>query len=359
MAYFHKIKIKDIKEETNDCYSIELDVPRELWKEFRYGAGQHIIFRKYFNGEDIRRTYSLCSNPFDKEWKVCVKMIPNGKFSHFLHQGLNVGDEIEASSPTGKFARNIQLDREGARRYLFIAAGSGITPIIAMIKMVLQQEPNCRATLLYVNKDIHNIVFREELEQLKNKYMERFELFHFLTRQNREAELFNGRLTPEKLEILADTTLDLEGIDHCFLCGPEAMTFSLRDKLVDLGVAKNKIHYELFVTGLSEEDKKRAAEAMEQKVDGTQVTVVEGGMETKFVMGDAFDNVLDAALAAGANVPFACKDGMCSTCKCKVEVGSVVMKKNYALEKADLEEGFVLSCQSVPTSKELKVNYDV
>lgn len=359
MAYFHKIRVKEIREETNDCKSLLLDIPKDLWKEFRYGAGEHIIFRKYFDGEDIRRTYSLCSNPFDKEWRVCVKQIPEGKFSSFVHHELKEGDYIEASAPTGKFAKNIQLDREGARRYVFFAAGSGITPISAMIKMVLQQEPNCHAQLFYTNRDLQNIVFREELEQLRNKYMERFELYHILTRQHRDIDLFDGRIDEEKIDLLVNTLIDVDSIDHLFICGPEEMTFLIRDEMVKHGLAKNKIHYELFVTGLSEEDKKRAAAALESKYDGTQITVIEGGIETNFVMTDAYDNVLDAALAAGANVPFACKDGMCSTCKCKVVEGSVVMKKNYALEKPELEQNFVLSCQSVPTSEKLVVNYDI
>jgi|SRR5690625_806008 len=359
MSRFFKLQVKDIKEETNDCVSLELEVPKELRKQFRYGAGQHIIFRKKYNGEDIRRTYSLCSDPFSREWRVCVKRIPDGKFSNFVHDELKVGDFVEASSPTGKFGTDVQLEPEKQRNFLFFAAGSGITPIISMVKMVLEQEPNAKCQLFYVNRNIQSIVFKEELEQLRNRFMHRFELYHILTRQKREVELLNGRLDAQKLRDLSETLINLQDVDHVFMCGPEAMTFEIRDELVDLGVEKRKIHYELFVTGLSEEDKKRAAAAMESKYDGTQVTVIEGGIETKFVMSDHYDNVLDAALAAGADVPFACKDGMCSTCKCKVEEGEVVMKKNFALEKRDLEQNFVLSCQAVPTTETLRVNYDV
>lgn len=359
MAYFYDIKVSEVREETNNCTSVKLDVPTHLWKYFRYGAGQHIIFRKYFDGEDVRRTYSLCSNPFDKEWRVCVKQIPEGKFSTFIHTQLKEGDILQASAPTGKFAGSLTLDREGARRYLFFAAGSGITPLISMVKMVLQQEPNCRVQLFYANRDVRNIVFREELEQLRNVYMERFELYHVLTRQKREVELFNGRIDAAKIKELCNALIDIDAVDHCFICGPEEMTFAIRDELVQQGLPKNKIHYELFVTGLSEEDKRRAAEAMESKFDGTHITVREGGSEIQFIMSDAYDNVLDATLAAGADVPFACKDGMCSTCKCEVLEGAVVMKKNYALEKGDLEKNYVLSCQSVPTTEKLVINYDI
>lgn len=359
MADFYKLKVKSLKEETNECVSLELEVPKELRKEFRYGAGQHIIFKRDFDGEDIRRTYSLWTDPFSREWKVCVKHIPNGKFSGFVHHDLKEGDYVLASSPTGKFGTDVDLEPDKQRNFLFFAAGSGITPIISMVKMVLEQEPNAKCQLFYVNREIQSIVFREELEQLKNRFIGRFELYHILTRQKRDIDLLNGRLNKEKLRELSETLINLKDVDHVFMCGPEEMTFEIRDELVELGVEKRKIHYELFVTGLSEEDKKRAAAALESKYDGTKVTVIEGGTETQFTMSDTYDNVLDAAIAAGANVPFACKDGMCSTCKCKVVEGEVVMKKNYALEKNDLDQGYVLSCQSVPTTENLRVNFDV
>lgn len=359
MADFYNLKVKDVRKETNDCTSVELEVPKELRKEFRYGAGQHIIFRKDFNGEDVRRTYSLCSDPFSREWRVCVKQIPEGKFSTFINQELKVGDYLNASAPTGKFGTDVTLEPEKQRNFLFFAAGSGITPIISMVKMVLEQEPNAKCQLFYINRAVQTIVFREELEQLKNRFLDRFELYHVLSDQKRDVELLSGHFDAEKLRQLSETLIEIDDIDHVFICGPEALTFVIRDELVELGMAKRKIHYELFVSGLSEEDKKRAAAAMQSKFDGTQITVIEGGMEIDFVMSDAYDNVLDAALAAGADVPFACKDGMCSTCKCKVEEGEVVMKKNYALEKRDLDQGYVLSCQSVPTTEKLRVNFDV
>lgn len=359
MADFYKLKVKDVRKETNDCTSVELEVPKELRKEFRYGAGQHIIFRKDFNGEDIRRTYSLCSDPFSREWRVCVKQIPEGKFSTFVNQELQVGDFLDASAPTGKFGTDVELEPENQRNFLFFAAGSGITPIISMIKMVLEQEPKAKCQLFYINRRVQTIVFREELEQLRNRFMERFELYHVLSDQKRDVELLSGHFDKEKLQELSKTLINIEDVDHVFMCGPEALTFVLRDELVELGMEKRKIHYELFVTGLSEEDKKRAAAAMESKFDGTKVTIVEGGVETEFIMSDTYDNVLDAGMAAGADLPFACKDGMCSTCKCKVEEGEVVMKKNYALEKEDLEQNYVLSCQAVPTTETLRVNYDV
>lgn len=357
MAEFYDIPVKEVQEETNDCSSVELDVPEELWDEFDYKSGQHIIFRKDVNGEEIRRTYSLCSNPYNNEWRVCVKQIPEGIFSTYVNQKLEAGDTLEAMSPTGKFGVNINPEPQG--NYLFFAAGSGITPIISLIKTYLQQEPTCTCQLFYLNKRTQSIIFREELEQIRNKYFGRFELFYLLSREQREIELFNGRLDAEKLDKLTDTLIDIESVTNCFICGPEDLTFMIRDDLVEQGLPKNRVHYELFVTGLSEEDKKKAAEALEHMYEGTKVTAVQSGKETKFVMTDAYDNVLDAALAAGADVPFSCKDGVCSTCKCRVMEGSVEMKKNYALEEEELEKDVILSCQAVPTSEKLKVNYDI
>lgn len=356
MADFHDITVKEVRKETNDCSSILFDVPKYLWQDFDYKSGQHLIFKKDVDGEEIRRTYSLCSNPYDNEWRVCVKQIPDGVFSTFVNQELRAGDTLQAMSPTGKFGININPEAYGY--YVFFAAGSGITPIISMLKTYLQKEPTCRCQLFYLNKRSKTIVFKEELEQLRNTYFGRFELFHILSDEQRDIELFNGFST-EKLQIINQNLISIGDITNCFICGPEELTFTIRDEMVKAGLAKSSVHYELFVTGLSEEDKNKAAQAMENMFDGTKVTVLQGGKETKFVMTEDYDNVLDAALAAGADVPFACKGGVCSTCKCQVEEGSVEMKKNYALEEDELENNFILSCQSVPTSEKLKVNYDV
>ena len=211
----------------------------------------------------------------------------------------------------------------------------------------------------YLNKNAKSIIFKEELEQLRNKYFGRFEIFYFLTREQRDIPLFNGRFDEEKIQQLTKSLIDVDSVDECFICGPEQMIFLLRDELEKAGLTREKIHYELFVTGISEEDKKRAAQAIEHKFDGTEVTILDGGKEFHFGMTDDYDNVLDAALGAGADLPFACKGGVCSTCKCKVLEGSVEMKINYALEDDEVANNFVLSCQSVPTSEKLVVDFDV
>lgn len=220
-------------------------------------------------------------------------------------------------------------------------------------------EPESKFQLFYLNKNAKSIIFKEELEQLRNKYFGRFEIFYFLTREQRDIPLFNGRFDEEKIQQLTKSLIDVESVDECFLCGPEQMIFLLRDELEKAGLSRGRIHYELFVTGISEEDKKRAAQAIEHQFDGTEVTILDGGKEFHFGMTDEYDNVLDAALGAGADLPFACKGGVCSTCKCKVLEGSVEMKVNYALEDDEVAKNFVLSCQSVPTSEKLVVDFDV
>jgi ring-1,2-phenylacetyl-CoA epoxidase subunit PaaE len=210
-----------------------------------------------------------------------------------------------------------------------------------------------------LNRSVKSIIFKEEIEQLKNRYFGRFEIFHFLTKEHRSIELLNGRFTKEKIQILTDKIIDVSTIDECFICGPEEMIFLLRDELVAAGLDKDKIHYELFTSGISEADKERIKKIVEHKAAGTDVTIIDGGKEFHFVMDEAYDNILDGALAAGADLPFACKGGVCSTCKCKVIEGEVEMKVNYALDAHDVAKGLVLSCQAVPTTDKVVVDFGV
>ena len=208
-----------------------------------------------------------------------------------------------------------------------------------------------------MNSTVKSIIFKEEIEQLKNVYFNRFEIFYFLTKEHRSSELFNGRFTKEKIQVLTSKIIDIPSTDDCFICGPEDMIFLLRDELVNAGLSKDKIHYELFTTGLSEEDKQRINKIVAKKAEGTEVTIIDGGKEFHFVMGQDFDTLLDGAIAAGADLPYACKGGVCSTCRCKVVDGSVEMKLNYSLEADELAKNYVLSCQAVPTSKKVVVDF--
>lgn len=309
------------------------------------------------NGNDLRRTYSLCSSPLDNEWQVAVKAIPEGKFSALVENRLKPGDTLEVMAPSGTFG--VDTNPEKAKNYLFFAAGSGITPIISMIKTHLALEPNSTCKLFYVNKTAKSIIFKEELEQLRNKYFGRLEIYYFLTKERRDIELFNGRFDDDKMKVLTKTFIDIPDTSEVFLCGPEQMVRYVSDYLVKAGLPKELIHYELFVTGLSEEDIKRMERLAQQKVEGVEVTIIDRGKEFQFTMTQDFDNILDAALAAGADLPFACKGGVCSTCKCQILEGNVEMKVNYALEEKEVEQNYILSCQAVPTSEKIKVDFDV
>ena len=357
MAKFYPLKIKSVEKETEDCTVVSFDVDEHLQDKFNFQSGQHLTLRHSINNEDVRRSYSLCSSPLDKEWKVAVKQIPEGKFSSYVNEKLKVGETIEVMPPSGLFG--VKPDEKAQKHYVFFAAGSGITPILSMIKTYLATESQSKCQLFYLNKNAKSIIFKEDLEQLRNKYFGRFEIFYFLTREQRDIELFNGRFTPEKIQLLLETILNIENTDECFICGPENMIFMIRDELMKYGLSKDHIHYELFVTGLSEADKKRVQKVQVNREDVTSVTILDGGKEFHFDMMKDDDNILDAALKAGADLPFACKGGVCSTCKCQLKEGKVEMKVNYALEKEELVQNYILSCQAIPTTKNVVVDFDV
>ncbi|MFT4611351.1 MAG: ring-1,2-phenylacetyl-CoA epoxidase subunit PaaE [Glaciecola sp.] len=357
MAEFYNLKVADIYKETEDTSVVTFEVPSQLQDEFKFTQGQHLTLKVDINGEDVRRSYSLCSSPIDNQWQVAVKQIPEGKFSTYINQDLKAGDTMEVMAPSGKFG--VSVTPEDAKNYLFFAAGSGITPVLSMVKTHLKVEPNSTCKLFYVNKTAKSIIFKEELEQLRNTYFGRFEIYYFLTKERRDIDLFNGRFDDDKMEVLTKTFIDIPDTNDVFLCGPEKMVNYVSEYLVNKGLPKELIHFELFVTGLSEEDIKRSERLAQQDVEGVEVTIVDGGKEFSFTMTKAYNNLLDAALGAGADLPFACKGGVCSTCKCKVVGGSVEMKINYALDDKEVAQNLVLSCQAVPTSDKVVVDFDV
>lgn len=357
MADFYNIKVADIYKETDDTSVITFDMPSELKDLFKFRQGQHLTLKADIDGEDVRRSYSLCSSPLDNQWRVAVKLIPEGKFSTYINEKVKTGDHIEVMPPSGTFG--VSANPEKSKNYLFFAAGSGITPVLSMIKTHLAAEPNATCKLFFVNKTAKSIIFKEELEQLRNTYFGRLEIYYFLTKERRDIELFNGRFDDDKMKVLTKTFIDIPDTSEVFLCGPEQMVNYVSEYLVNAGLPKELVHFELFVTGLSEEDIKRAERLSKQNVEGIEVTIVDGGKEFVFTMTKEYDNILDAALGAGADLPFACKGGVCSTCKCQVVEGTVEMKINYALEEKEVAQNFVLSCQSVPTTQKVVVDFDV
>jgi ring-1,2-phenylacetyl-CoA epoxidase subunit PaaE len=355
MAKFHSIKILDIYKETKDCSVISFDIPEGLKQEFVYRQGQHLTLKATIDGEEIRRSYSLCSSPVENKWQVAVKKISNGLFSTFVNDKLKKGDFLEIMPPNGVFHTDVNPSKP--KNYIAFAAGSGITPILSIIKTHLALEPESTFKLFYLNRSVKSIIFKEEIELLKNSFFGRMEIFHFLTKEHRNIELLNGRFTKEKLQVLTDKIIDVPAVDECFICGPEDMIFLIRDELVAAGLSKEKVHFELFTSGISDSDKKRVSEILEKKIEGTEVTIIDGGKEFHFTMSDDFDNILDGALAAGADLPFACKGGVCSTCRCKIIEGSAEMKVNYALDENEVAKNYILSCQAVPTSKKIVVDF--
>ncbi len=356
MAKFHPLTVKDIYKDTDDCSVIEFSVPEDLKSVFKFKTGQYLTLRETINDEDIRRSYSLCSSPFDNEWKVAVKQIPEGKFSTYVNESLKKGDVLQVMKPMGRFGTAIS---ETPKNYIVFTAGSGITPILSMLKTHLAKEPKSTFKLFYLNRTVKSIIFKEEIEQLRNQYFGRLEVFYFLTKEFRDIELFNGRFTKEKLVTIFDKLVDVSDLDECFLCGPEEMIFLAKEELIKAGMPSENIHFELFFTGLAKEIEKKTNKIEIQKKDDVDVTIIDGGKEFHFGMTKNDDNILDAALVAGADLPFACKGGVCATCKCKVIEGKVAMKINYALEEEEVSQNYVLSCQSVPLTEKVKLDFDV
>ncbi len=355
-AHFHLLKIKKVILETADSVSIIFEIPENIAPEFLYNEGQNITLKALVNGEELRRSYSLCTAPFENEIKVAVKSAFAGKFSRFA-QTLKAGDVLEVLPPVGKFNARLKKD---FGNYLAIAAGSGITPVLSILKHTIHQQPHCSFTLIYGNKSRASIMFFEELEALKNKYMSRFNLVHILSREKTEASLNYGRINPEKLKEL-NPMVGFSKFDSVYICGPEEMIFSTVEFLEKTGLDKNKLHFELFTTPEQKQNGKTLAKTNvhDATKPKSNITVKVDGRSFSFDLSTKGKSILEAALAQGADLPFACKGGVCSTCKAKLVSGKVNMDVNYALEPEEVEQGFILTCQSHPTTQNVVVDYDV
>ncbi|KAA3651716.1 MAG: phenylacetate-CoA oxygenase/reductase subunit PaaK [Bacteroidetes bacterium] len=350
---FYPIKLKEIRKTTKDCSVLTFDISDSLKEAFSYKHGQHLTLKTNINGEEVRRSYSLCSSPLDHVWQVAVKKIDDGRFSTYVNDVLKVGDELEIMPPNGKFYK--EIDKTKTKNYVAFAAGSGITPIHSIIKTHLTEEPNSRFKLFYFNQTIQSIILKEEVEGLKNKFLNRFELYHFLTKEKRDAPLFNGRMSVEKMDSISNLLLDIHSVDEYFLCGPIEMVFLIRDYIQEHGVAKEKIHFELFGTPKGAK-KKKSIDV--NNADMSDISIINNGVRTSFLMSQSGVSILDAALSNNADLPFACKGGVCCTCKAKLIEGEIEMEVNYALEKEEVEQGYILTCQSVPKTKNIVVDFD-
>ncbi|MEN9700065.1 MAG: hypothetical protein RLZZ301_1263 [Bacteroidota bacterium] len=352
-THFHTLKVKDIQKETEDCVSVLLDVPKALQEAFQYKAGQYLTF-KHPEQPEIRRSYSLSSAPSDNEWRVAIKAIPNGAFSQFANSQLKVGSTLEVMAPMGNFY--FEPTPSATHHYLLVAAGSGITPILAIAKTILTQEPNSTVTLYFGNKGFLDIIYREELEHLKNRYLTRFNLVHLFSRESIGNSLQKGRIDQEKCTALNKVFLGQMKPASVFVCGPEALILGVKEAMIAWGLTAQQIHFELFHA--APPSKAASTEKTETPVFDSKVEVIMDGESVHFHLSSDGKTILDAAYEAGADAPFACKGGVCCTCKAKVLRGKVSMDINYALTPEEVENGYVLTCQAHPQSDDVLVSFD-
>lgn len=353
-THFEKLLVKEVRRETEDCVSVLLEVPQNLHEKFAYQPGQHITLRTFINNQEVRRSYSLCSSPLHKEWRIAVKKVDGGIFSQFANNDLKPGDTIELMPPMGHF---ILPDTGEAKHYVCFAAGSGITPVLSIIKTGLVQQPNSSFTLIYGNRTRQSIIFKEEIEALKNKFMSRFQLIHILSREHTEAPLNEGRIDVSKCDRIFNSVASINA-DAFFICGPEAMIFSIKDWLLTKGVDERKIYFELFNTTPLNATKKNQPEKSEEE-NIAHVGIQLDGISFSFDLPYNGMSILDAALQQGADAPYSCKGGVCTTCKAKLVKGEVEMEVNFGLVPEEVEQGFILTCQSHPRSKEVIIDFDV
>lgn len=354
-AVFHPLAISAIEPLTDDAVAITFDVPEELRADYAFTQGQHLTVRTELAGDAVRRNYSICSPVSSGTLRIAVKRLPGGAFSEHALEQLRPGDVIDVMTPTGRFFT--ELHPANAKSYVCVAAGSGITPILSIVATTLEVEPRSRVTLIYANRTHGSVMFLEEVEDLKNRYPDRFALFHVLSREQQEVELFSGRLDVPRMQRFLDSLVPPADVDEWFLCGPYEMVSSLRKQLIAEGVSKRAIHAEVFHVESTPPARRTPVQAAGDAT-GAEVTITLDGRRSTFVLAPDGPSVLEAALAVRPDAPFACKGGVCGTCRAKVVEGTVEMDTNWALEPDEVERGYALTCQSHPTSEKVVLDYD-
>ena len=356
MSKFYPLTVSKVKHETRDAVAISFDVPPELKDTFAYRQGQYLTLRAMIDGEEVRRSYSICSAVQDEQLRVAIKRCGGGAFSSWANDSLAPGVTLDVMPPSGNF--NVPLDAEARRHYLAFAAGSGITPILSIVKTTLRAEPESRFTIVYGNRASSTVIFRDELTDLKDQYMGRLRLVYVMSREQQDIELFNGRITEEKCSQFLRHWIDIRDIDIAFICGPEDMMHGVSRSLQAAGLPKEQIRIELFAASSpTRERKPRSVESAARHL--TEVTVIMDGSAASFTMEKDKESLLEAGLRAGLDMRYSCKGGVCSTCRCKVLDGEVEMDVNYALEDYEVARGFVLSCQSFPVTDKVVVDFDI
>lgn len=351
MSQFLPLTIKSIQPQTEQAICIAFDLASEDAATFKYQPGQHLTIRHMTDNGEIRRCYSICSD-VQEDMSIAIKKIDQGQFSTWANEHLKVGHTLEVMPPQGVFFQ--KAAKAGGQNYLSFAAGSGITPILSVVKTVLSTQPDANFTLIYGNRSWKQTMFSEQIMDLKDRFKTRLQLVNIFSREMSDSEIFNGRIDANKLQQLFDAQLISADVDHCFACGPEEMMEAIETVLPNLGIDRNKIHTERFHTGTVN---KPTAQQIEKRSE-ERVNIILDGRELIVEVSKQDDSILDAALRAGADLPYACKGGVCATCKCKVIEGEVEMAVNYSLEQEELDKGYVLSCQALPVSANIRLSFD-
>lgn len=353
-AVFHRLRVGSVTPLTDDSLTITFEVPAELRDDYRFRAGQHVAVVSEVAGDEVRRNYSICVPEPSGILRVAVKRLPGGVFSGYAHAALKAGDALDVLTPAGRFCA--PLDPANAKHYVAVAAGSGITPIISILSSALEVEPDSECTLIYGNRTTASIMFLEELQDLKNRFPTRFAFYNVLSRERQDVDLFSGRIDGPKLSGFLEKFVDPETVDDWFLCGPMEMVDELRAVLGDHGVDPHHVHRELFHTGPP--PPRRADDATVSVAGGSRVTIVLDGRRSTLELQRLGEPILEAALRVRPDAPYACKGGVCGTCRARLVEGEVEMDSNYALESDELEAGYVLACQSHPCSEHVTLDFD-
>jgi ring-1,2-phenylacetyl-CoA epoxidase subunit PaaE len=351
---FHRLAVSELRRETPDAVSLTFAIPAELAENYRFSPGQYLTLRTTMDGEEVRRSYSICSGPDDGELRIAVKRIDGGAFSSWAADELKYGDELDVMTPTGRFGVAPAADE--ARLYVGFAAGSGITPILSIIKGVLAREPKSRFFLFYGNRTTSGMLFREALEELKDRFLERLSVFYVISGEEQDIPILHGRLDGEKVRILLRSLVPAASVDHFFICGPAGMSETVEATCREIGIAAERIHVERFVSEFGGKPRPKAVVPASAPAKAFAALIIDGKRrEVPVAEGEA---ILDAALRAGVDLPFACKGGMCSTCRARLVEGTAQMEVNYSLEPWELKKGFILTCQARPTTDKVVVDYD-
>jgi ring-1,2-phenylacetyl-CoA epoxidase subunit PaaE len=351
---FHPLRVRAIRPETDEAVTVEFDVPEILRDTFTFTPGQHLTLRQIIDGQEQRRSYSICSGHNDDVLRIGVRKVPGGAFSCWLNEHLRSGDSIDVMPPQGRFG----AAEKSGRRYLGIAGGSGITPILSIMKSVLARDRGSHFTLIYGNRLQKTTMFKEELQDLKDRYLTRLVLHHVFSREHTDSQLNSGRMTREKIGDFLRMLIDPQTIDHAFVCGPYQVNDEAEAALLDAGIPAERIHVERFGVPLPAGSIARMPQPREGDAEQAKVVIIRDGISREFEFKKQDLSILEAAGAAGLEVPYSCKSGVCCTCRVKLLEGEVRMERNFALEKHEVADGFVLTCQAHPLTERVVLSFD-